>query len=201
MKKRTFIVIGILLLIIGFCIYILSKNNSEKMEYKGNKYVYLEPSKGTFIYSFLSKQEFEVDKIYDVSNDRWNFIYSEGDLYVLDKQYKDAIKYYDNDDNYKYTFVLDDVGEYSIKVSDKELKYLYDIDNKKRNISLSFDEIESMGSIVRTSKDGVFIGTISLAQYQGKWYYRTEVMNDKDEEYMIKLPDSLNNKINSVIGK
>lgn len=200
-KKKHPIVVILIAAVLGIVSGFIFNDDVEKMEYKNKEYIYLEQSNGIFIYSYLSDKEFEVDKVYDVSNDKWNFIYSEGDLYVLDKQYKDAINYYDNDDNYKYTFVLDDVDEYYIKVSDKELKYLYDIDNKKRNISLLFDDIEKMGSIVRTSKDGVFTGTISLAQYQGEWYYRTEVMNDKDEEYMIKLPDSLNNKINSVIGE
>ena len=55
-------------------------------------------------------------------------------------------------------------------------------------------------NIIKESKDGVFTGTISLAQYKSNWYYRTEVMNG-DKEYMIKLPDTLNNKINEIVGE
>lgn len=199
-KKKHPIVVIFIAAVLGILSGLIFNKDIDTMDYKNNKYIYLEPSKGTFIYSYVSDEYFEVDKIYDVSNDKWNFIYSEGDLFVLDKQYKDAIKYYDNDNNYKYKFILDDVGEYSINVSDKEFSYLYDIDNKKRDISLLFDDIENMGSIIKESKDGVFTGTISLAQYKSNWYYRTEVMNG-DKEYMIKLPDTLNNKINEIVGE
>ena len=199
-KKKHPIVVIFIAAVLGILSGLIFNKDIDTMDYKNNKYIYLEPSKGTFIYSYVSDEYFEVDKIYDVSNDKWNFIYSEGDLFVLDKQYKDAIKYYDNDNNYKYKFILDDVGEYSLNVSDKELSYLYDIDNKKIDISLLFDDIENMGSIIKESKDGVFTGTISLAQYKSNWYYRTEVMNG-DKEYMIKLPDTLNNKINEIVGE
>ena len=199
-KKKHPIVVIFIAAVLGILSGLIFNKDIDTMDYKNNKYIYLEPSKGTFIYSYVSDEYFEVDKIYDVSNDKWNFIYSEGDLFILDKQYKDAIKYYDNDNNYKYKFILDDVGEYSLNVSDKELSYLYDIDNKKRDVSLLFDDIENMGSIIKESKDGVFTGTISLAQYKSNWYYRTEVMNG-DKEYMIKLPDTLNNKINEIVGE
>ena len=83
----------------------------------------------------------------------------------------------------------------SISISKEELKYLYDMENKSRKDTMKFDDIKEFASIKKISKDNTVYALISLANYKDSWYYKTEVMNDNDEEYIIDFPESLNKKI------
>lgn len=53
--------------------------------------------------------------------------------------------------------------------------------------------------ILKISKDGLVQGIVTLAQVDGKWYYKTEIMTDDDREYVIKIKESLNEKINKIV--
>ena len=187
LKKKHPIVVILIAAILGLLSGIIFNKEIEILEYKGNNYVYLEPNNDSFIYYYNSNANLEVDVIYDVSNDKWNFIYLNGDLFVLEKQYSNAIKFYNKVEEYEWKFILDSDDEELekvIKLNKKEIEYLSNIEDKKRDISISFDEIENMGSIRKISNDNVFVGSISLAQYKSEWYFRTEVMNG-DKEYRL----------------
>ena len=58
-----------------------------------------------------------------------------------------------------------------------------------------FDDIEMFADITKISKDKTIFALISLARVDKTWYWKTESMTDDDQEYIIKLPESLNNKI------
>ena len=45
---------------------------------------------------------------------------------------------------------------------------------------------------------------ITLAYYKNSWYWKTEIIDvtkENDPEYVIKLPNSLNNKISDLLKK
>ena len=60
---------------------------------------------------------------------------------------------------------------------------------------MTFDDIEQFANITKISKDQTMFAVISLAKYKNNWYWKTEIMDDDDREYIIKLPSSLNQKI------
>ena len=76
-------------------------------------------------------------------------------------------------------------------ISDKKLLNLTKI--------IIFDDIDMFCDIVKISKDGLVQGLIVLAKVDDNWYYKTEVMTDDDQEYVIKLSNSLSEKINDLI--
>ena len=144
----------------------------------------------------------EEDEIHPVSNKKWNVVYFNGDLFILDKQVKEATKYYQDDNNYEWYFIVDEEEtekEFSIPINNEELKYIYDMDNMRKTTSLTFNDIEKMGTLKKVSKDGFISAIICLANYNDSWYYRTEIMNEKDEEYIIVLPETLNKKIDKLL--
>jgi hypothetical protein len=120
----------------------------------------------------------------------------------LDKQVNEATKYYSNDDNYEW-FIVFDIEDNELKkgisINEKELDSLYNLDNEKRGKTIVFDDIEMFADVLKVSKDGFVQGVTTIAMVDGNWYYKTEVMTDDDREYVIKLSDSLSEKINDLI--
>lgn len=200
MKKGMFgfkcILIVALIVIVGSIV--LDKENAETLKYDGKTYVYLEYRNDLFIYDYITDKEFEVDEIYPIKIGKWDGIYSEGDLYVEKSQIKEAINYYQDDDNYDWYFVYEDGDnerEYPISIDKKEKKYLYDLDNKKKEVTITFDDIKYFGNIKKVSKDKTISGIITLANVDNKWYWKSEIMKDDLNEYVIALPSSLNKKM------
>ena len=87
--------------------------------------------------------------------------------------------------------------EYGILLDEKEKEYLYDLDDKKKEVTITFDDIKYFGSIKKVSKDGVISGVLTLVNVDNKWYWKSEVMKDDSNEYVIALPESLNKKLNA----
>lgn len=207
--KRILIIFFILIVTIISFILIQNKNNeySDVISYDGKKYIYLEYNNDIFTYNFNSVGYFEIDKVAPVKHDKWDVVYFDDDIFVLDSQVKQAKKYYSLDKNYEWYFILDKEDtelEYPISINDKELKYIYGMDNMKKNKSILFEDIKKMGTLKKTSKDGFVSAIISLALYEDDWYWRTEIIDDTkngDPEYVILLPKTLNKKINDLINK
>lgn len=88
--------------------------------------------------------------------------------------------------------------KFKIKITEDGLKFLNNIESIKREKAISFDKIEKMGSLKRVSKDKFIFVIISLAYYEGAWYWKTEIMNENDYEYIIELPTTLNKKIKDI---
>ena len=67
-----------------------------------------------------------------IEHNKWDMIYFNGDVFVAREDVSDAIKYYNNDDNYEWYIVIDeeyDELKKKISINSDELEYLYDIDN------------------------------------------------------------------------
>lgn len=209
-KRSDIILMFVFLFILTFFIVLfILKNEQDKnrdtIKYNGKTYVYLEYNMDIFNYDFISNDYYEIDLIHPIEHDKWDMIYFNGDLFVVDDQVKKAINYYSNDKNYDWLFVLDvddTEKEFPISIRRIDLKYIYKMDDMKKRNSLLFDEIEKMGSLKKVSKDNTIYASIGLAYYQDNWYWRSEIIDDSkenDPEYVIKLPNDLNNKINSLI--
>ena len=192
------IVVLLLSFIVIICLMLKQESFKDTISYKGKTYVNLEYNMDIFTYGFNSNEYYEEDIIHPIKHKKWDAVYFDGDLYILDKQVKEAKKYYKDDNNYEW-FIVFDINDEEIKksisISKEELKYLYDIENKSRKETMKFDDIKGFASIKKISKDNTVYALISLANYKDSWYYKTEVMNDNDEEYIIDLPESLNQKI------
>lgn len=203
MKKYIIILIGIILLLLSLVILKQSKYD-DTVIYNNNTYVYLETNMDIFTYSFNSNRYYEEDIIHPIKHDKWNMVYFNGDLFVYEKEAKDAIKFYKNDNNYSWSILIENKEldielEESINITKEELKKIYDLDKEKKDYSIKFDDIEKFGSLIKTSKDKTMFGIMSLAYHNGYWYYKTEIMTTDDKEYIIKLPKSVNEKINNLM--
>lgn len=209
-NEKIKIIFIVFILICFIALFFLIKKDStsfgDTISYQGNTYVYLEYNHDIFTYYYNSNDYYEVDVIYPIPHDRWDMIYSEGDLFVLKNQIKDAKSYYGNDNNYKWTFVLDyndSEIELPIYVSKEELKYLYNMENMKKEETMLFDDIERFGTLKKTSKDNFISSIITLAYYKDSWYWRTETIDDSkegDPEYVIELPKTLSEKISILVN-
>lgn len=208
-KKVVLFVLFVFTLFLSLLLVIFNKNNDnlDTIKYNGKNYVCLEYNLDVFTYGFNSNQYFEVDEISQVFHEKWDMIYFDGDLFVAEEQALDAISYYASDDNYEWFFVFDDGDSevvYPISFSDEELKFLYNVDSMERNETMLFDEIKNFGSIKKVSKDESVYALISLAYYKDSWYWKSEIIDvnqEGDPEYVVRLPDSINEKISNVFNK
>lgn len=200
--KIVLIFIIVFVFILGNVLLFIKKDSYvDTLLYKGKTYVYLEYNMDIFTYGFNNNEYLEEDIIYPIQHDIWDIVYFNGDLFVLDTEVEEAIKYYGDDNNYEWSFILDVADyekEFSVIISTGELKYIYDMDDMRKEEALLFDDIEKMGTLKKTSEDGFMSAIITLAYYKRQWYWRTETIDDTIDgypEYVIKLPSTLNNKI------
>ena len=157
-----------------------------------------------FTYNHNSNNYYEEDIIHPVIHIKWDTIYFNGDLFILDKQVKKATKYYADDKNYDWYIVFDNEDsevKKSISISKNELSYLYNMEEIERKNTITFDEIDKFADILKVSKDGLVQAIVTLAQVDDHWYYKTEIMTDDDREYVVKIIDSLNTKINNLMDR
>lgn len=202
MKKIILILIPIILVILSLIgIYNYKKITNDNIFYKMENYIYLDYKEDIFYYFYYNTEYIEEDQLLEVKHDKWKFLFYNEDLFIREKDYKDAKEYYDNDKN--YSFYLNIEEEYSsttypIDIYKDELQKIYNMNNIINKDTLKFEDIEKHGSLTKKSKDGKITGIISLAYVKNNWYYRTEIMNDNDEEYVVKLPNTLNKRLNDI---
>ena len=178
------------------------------VEYEGKEYACEEYPISVFYYTYNGSgfENFaEVDGIYLLDNTQWEMIWNAGDLYCIKEKIDEANRYYAAEENYDWYIQIDteedDVIELPIEVTEEEREKICDVENMERDLAVYFDEFESLGSIVKVSKDDMVHGIISIAKYNGKWYWKSEVIDDsktRDDtwpEYIQPLPDSINDKI------
>ena len=205
MKKIMKIIIPLILIVFLLTISILITDNNkykDTITYKGKTYELLEHNMDIFTYFYNSNTYLEEDKIHKVSHNKWDILYFNGDLFVLDKQVKKTTKYYQDDKNYNWfiTYERDDLLiEKEINLTKKDLDYLYNIESIKKEQTMTFDDIKQFVDIEKVSKDNLIKGRTNFVNYQDSFYWKTEIMTDDDREYIIKLPESINNKIFSLI--
>lgn len=195
----------IIVVITLFLFIILKKNNNiDNIQYDGKTYVLLEYNMDIFTYNHNSDKYYEEDIIHNVPHNKWNVVYFNGDLYIRNKQIKKANKYYANDKNYDWYIVFDNEDEVirkSISITEAELSDLYNLETAKRSNTIIFSEIDMFADVLKVSKDGLVQAIITLAQVNDVWYYKAEIMTDNDREYVVKITDTLNVKINDLVNK
>ena len=201
--KKYIISIIILLLVLITAIYAYNYKSFKNNEiiYKLNKYIYLDFKEDIFYYYYNNTEYLEEDYILEIKDNNWKYIYHNEDLYIRKKDYKEAKEYYDNDKNYSYYLNIEDEytsTTYPIEIYNDEHQKIYNMNNIINKDTLKFEDIEKHGSLTKKSKDGKITGIISLAYVKNNWYYRTEIMNDSDEEYVVKLPNTLNKRLNDI---
>lgn len=173
----------------------------DSISYEDEHYILLEYNADIFYYDYNNTVECEEDVIYPVEHPQWKMAYVNGDLFVHEEDKEVAEAYYSDDNNYEWHIVVDeDEGEKKIPLSmgEKDLKYIYQMENLEKDESLLFDDIEKFASLEKSSKDGIISARISLAYHQGKWYWRTEVIDDAKDgwpEYVFELPKDITEQI------
>ena len=206
MKKsilKTFIIIAAVFVLCCIAVVITKKGGQHRdiVRYEGKTYELLEYNMDIFTYSYNSNEYLEEDKIHPVHNRKWDSVYFCGDIFVDEKQVGKAKEYYADDNNYNWfvTFDRDEaVIKMSLPVTPEELEYLYGMENVREREAFTFDDIEMFASIVKESRDGFVFALTTLARCGGKWYWKTEIMNDNDEEYMVLLPETLNIRLSEL---
>lgn len=214
MKSKT----GLYKIFAGICLLIMScvlftgcsqqkSDDQDIVKYEGNKYVLLEYPANEFYYDYNgnSHDNFEeVDGIYPVDSSLWNMIWNGGDLYCAKDKADEAESYYADDVNYDWYIVIDTEEEecfYPVDITDSERESMYSFEEMERKTSVFMEEFEAHGSIVKISKDGIVRGTISIARYDGNWYWKSEIIDESREEdgtwpeYVQPLPETLNRKV------
>jgi hypothetical protein len=199
-KKLT-----IITLLLTACL-VIAGCDGDYLEYEGKKYVPVPFSQDLFACGFGMGGEFEVDETYPVECEQFDMIQTNGDLYVVKSQADEATSYYQDDTNYDWIVsIFDEEADEDlispIDITEEELTHIYQLENQEKDLAIFFDEIQQQATLIKTSKDGVARGSMELALYEGKWYWRSGIIDDSREkddtwpEYIYPMPDSFQNKI------
>ncbi len=182
---------------------------SDTVTYKGGEYVFLEYPMNIFCYYYngSSNDHFEeVDGIYPVDSPMWDMIWNGGDLYCAKDSAAEATGYYADDENYNWYIVIDNeaddtVNYHPAELTENELNAVYSLEDKEKTVSAFWEEFEAFGSIIKISKDGMVRGTISIAKFDGSWYWKSEIINEDRvsdgtwAEFIQPLPETLDSRI------
>jgi len=171
----------------------------DELRYGGETYRYLQFPGDIFYYDLRGSIEYEEDTVLPIPHDRWDLVYRDGDLFVRASQWEAAVADYGDDANYTWSVRIEDpeteeVHSAPITVSAEDLSYVYDMESKKGETTLLFEDIRLFGSLVKTHKDGLIAATTGLAYHEGIWYWRSETIDDSVEgwpEYVVRLPDGI----------
>lgn len=196
--KKILILFTILFMLVG-C-------HSDGIKYDNKTYILLEYNMDVFTYLFdnPNHESFEVESIKPIMHPKWDLIYNCEDIYVVKHQSRKAISYYGNDENYEWYFTYemnDELYQNELDLTKEELDYLYKIEDVEEYHLITFEEIDVFGDVEKVSQDRFVRGVLNLVLHEGDWYYKTEIMNDDNQEYIIPLLPSLNKKINSIVNQ
>lgn len=173
--------------------------------YKKEEYYELRFPQDIFYYDLTNSVSVEEDDALLIPHERWTLLYRYDRLNVLDAQRKEAKEYFANDDNYTWRITVeepdsDKVTVIPLTLTEKDLSYVYEMEDMKGDKTLRFDEIECFGTLEKVEKTGVITGRTSLALAGGEWYWRSETIDDSAEgwpEYVVPLPDSIQGQLQS----
>lgn len=203
-NKIIAFIIAAAVILAGVIIMLIARANNysgDTVSYKGKNYVTLQYNMDVFTYYFNSNDCYDEETVQPVPHDKWDVVYFFGDLYVHEKQAREAEKFFANDANYEWFIAFDEddaVRKVPVSISEEELEYLYNMEEMPRSETITFDEIKQFADIVKISDDGLVYALTTLAQCNDAWYWKTEIIDDSREdnaEYVIKLPESLSEKI------
>lgn len=202
-NKITFIVLITVIAVLSIILMIINKEpNLDTVKYKDKTYYLLEYNQDVFTYNFYYNEYLEEEKIHPIKHEKWDIVYLDGDLFLPRDEVKKATEYYSDDKNYDWFIIIEkDDTETIIPliITEEELEYIYDLDNKERKKTMVFDDIEMFADITKISKDKTIFALISLARVDHTWYWKTESMTDDDREYIIEVPETLNSKLNDIL--
>lgn len=201
MKNIRVFIILIMIIILSSAGIVASQLNRDQIKYSGQTYVPLQLPQDPYTYYY--DKEFEVyDEDTRVLLEEGNFqlLYANEDLYVLKEESKEAKKYYSQDENYQWYLVEDTAYGEEIKplsLKEIDLDYISDVEDHDRDMTLFFEVYEKLGSLKKISKDKAISGILSLGYYQDKWYWRSEIIDESQEEdgtwpeYVQEMPESV----------
>lgn len=184
--------------------------SGDEVKYEGKEYSIIEYPANVFSYDYNGNSHYdieEVDGIYPIDSPNWDMIWNDGKLYCDKKYAAEANEFYYDDENYVWYLLIDhdvednEIYSVDIELTADELEYVYNIDDKEKDLAVFFDEFEKTASIFKISNDGVVRGTLSIGKYKGEWYWRSEIIDESREsdgtwpEYVQPLPESLSDKI------
>ena len=202
-NKITFIVLITVIAVLSIILMIINKEpNLDTVKYKDKTYYLLKYNQDVFTYNFYYNDYLEEELVQPIKHEKWDIVYLDGDLFLPRDEVKKATEYYSDDKNYDWFIIIEKDDTETIiplTITKEEIEFIYDLDNKERKETMVFDDIEMFADITKISKDKTIFALISLARVDKTWYWKTESMTDDDQEYIIKLPESLNNKINEAL--
>lgn len=202
-SKITFVVLIALIAIISIVLILINKEpNLDTVKYKDKTYYLLEYNQDVFTYNFYYNDYLEEELVQPIEHDKWDIIYLNGDLFLPKNEVKKATEYYSDDKNYDWFIIIEKDDTETIiplTITEEELEYIYDLDNKERKETMVFEDIEMFADITKISKDKTIFALISLARVDHTWYWKTEIMTDDDREYIIEVPETLNSKLNDIL--
>lgn len=198
----------VLMMLVIFFVVTMPQNDTVK--YKGEQYTLLQYPIDIFYYDLAEGVEgYEEDETVPLKGSWWPMVYNNGDVFCNKDDIYDANAYYNNHENYEWYAAIEteDAEEtYLIEISMEDFEYVYRMEDMDKETAIFFEEIETQGSLIKTSKDGFLEGRTGLAQYEGNWYWRTEMIDESREmngtwpEYVIPLPETVNAEINESMG-
>ncbi|MBR3785646.1 MAG: hypothetical protein IKJ77_04515 [Firmicutes bacterium] len=189
---------------------IKAQTSGDAIQYEGKEYAAIEYPANVFRYAYNGNSHYdieEVEGIYPIDSPNWDMVWDDGTLYCDKKYAAKANAFYADDENYVWYLLIDydveDKEGYSvdIELTADELEYVYNIENKEKNLAVFFDELDKTASIFKISNDGVVRGTLLIGKYKREWYWRSGIMDESREsdgtcpEYIQPLPESLSDKI------
>lgn len=202
-SKITFVVLIALIAIISIVLILINKEpNLDKVKYKDKTYYLLEYNQDVFTYNFYYNDYLKEELVQPIEHDKWDIVYLNGDLFLPKNEVKKATEYYSDDKNYDWFIIIEKDDTETIiplTITEEELEYIYDLDNKERKETMVFEDIEMFADITKISKDKTIFAPISLARVDHTWYWKTEIMTDDDREYIIEVPETLNSKLNDIL--
>ena len=175
----------------------------DEISYYDEDYIYLEFPGDIFLYDLAESVEYEEDEFLPLTHNKWKFVYYNGDIFVLKSQLAEATAYYHDDKNYKWSVVVEtneDAVICPVTLSSKEISYIYNMENAKRETTLAFDDIEIFATLKKTSNDGFISASTSLAGFKNNWYWRSEIIDEKTKgwpEFVVLLPENLQKQIDA----
>ncbi len=202
MKK---ILISILVIIMSFAMISCTETETgdgDIVKYENNIYRLIDFSGDIFVYGYYTNEYIEEDCIYKINH---ALVYQNGDIYCIEDEHETYQKQYRDVSSYDWFISIDEEKDIPLELTEEEIAFFDTVEEGERNVSIFVDEIEHFASIGKMSKDGIVRSTTELAFYEGNWYWRSEIINEDREmdgtwpEYVHQLPQSLNDKIKSVM--
>ena len=172
-------------------------------EYEGKKYFLIQYNSDIFNYDLTSDIEYEEDEICPIEKAKWDTVYYNGDLFIVETDVEKASRYYSDDQNYNWWVKIEEPNsdsEYTanLTLSYAEREYIYNMENMDKNKTIFFEDIKKFATLAKTSNDGLITATTELVWCDDRWYWRSEIIDEGVEgwpEYIFKLPQTLNDRI------